>query len=100
MAIESGDDDTVRVVCVETQGASIGDFVLCLELGPRVAPIFCDPVRLLLPDSDGCLGVVRVREDLTDLALGDVLDSFPFSVERYTTPGLISVTSTVSLSSK
>jgi hypothetical protein len=78
MAIESGDDDTVRVVGVETQGASIGDFVLCLELSPGVTPILCDPVRLLLSDSDGCLGVVRVREDLTNLALGNVLDSFPF----------------------
>ena len=78
MTIESADDDTVWVVCVETQSASVGDFVLGIELGPRVAPILCDPVRLLLPNGNGCLGVVRVREDLSNLTLGDVLDSLPF----------------------
>ena len=53
MTIEGADDDTVWVVCVETQSASVGDFVLCIELGPRVAPILCNPVCLLLSNGDG-----------------------------------------------
>lgn len=78
MAVEGADDDTVGVICVEAQSASIGNFILCLELGPRFTPILCNPVRLVLPDGDSGLGIVWMRVDGTDLALSDILDSLPF----------------------
>lgn len=78
MAVEGADDDTVRIVCMEAQSASIGNFILCLELGPGFTPILCDPVCLVLSDGDSGLGIVWMRIDGTDLALGDVLDSLPF----------------------